>query len=183
MKALYPLRSVLLAVLMLSISSCSTEELSDITETSRLQVKISATDSNFDALFLDFKEIHLKMIDDESDPDCWWKVSSLSGVHNLSDLTSGNFALLADGVSAPSGMVYEIKIVLGDNNVLVKDGRRYELFTNVIQLQNLQMRTLTNFIENKTYVFNVEFNTAASVVQGPISDQFIFRPVVNFSFY
>ncbi len=169
-------------VLMITFSGCSTEGLMEDTELPRLQLRISATDSNFDALFLEFKEIHLKMIDDESDPNCWWKVSSRSGVQNLADLDSGQFAVLADGVSAPSGMVYDIKIVLGDNNVLVKDGQRIDLFTNIIQSQNLQMRTMMNFDENEVYVFNVEFKTEESVIPGPISGQFIFRPIVNFGF-
>ena len=171
-----------LTILMIAVTGCSETELLEETESARLQVKISATDSNYDAIFLDFKEIHLKMVDDERDPNCWWKVNSIAGVHDLSDLTSGSYALLADGVSAPSGMVYDIKIVLGENNVLVKEGQRYDLFTNVIQLENLQMRTLQHFDENTSYVFFVEFDATRSIVQGPINEQFILHPVVNFGF-
>ena len=165
-----------------SVISCSSDKLDDQLNSAQLQIKISATESVFDAVLLDFKEIHLKVIDDESDPNCWWKISGSPGLYNLNDLTAGNYAAISDGVPVPTGLIYEIKIVLGDNNLLVKDGEQYPLFTNIIQQENLQMRVLKQFDENSSYAFEVEFDALRSIIEGPISDQFILRPIVNFRF-
>ncbi|MBT8258397.1 MAG: DUF4382 domain-containing protein [Bacteroidia bacterium] len=173
----------LLAICLLSfLWSCSIDETFDPDDHATLSLKVSGSLGAYDNIFLEFSEVHLKVIDDESDPKCWRKISSFkSGIYDLNELVSGREADLLNSASVPSGQVFSIKLVLGENNYVIHDGERIELFTNSVQLEDLNMRLDKNFNRGRDYIMQVDFNANESIFEGPLDGQLILQPEVSFS--
>ncbi|MBT8253836.1 MAG: DUF4382 domain-containing protein [Flavobacteriaceae bacterium] len=170
-------------VILLFSFSCSTDQDFNLEDGATLSIKVMDAPGEYDNMFIELSEVHLKVIDDESDPKCWWGLNSTNpGVYDLQEFIAGNEVSLLNGVRVPTGEIYAIKLVLGDNNYVVKNGQRIDLFTNVIQLDQLKMRTDTQFIQGNNYEFLVDIDASRSVVEGPLDDQLIFRPVVRYGF-
>ena len=161
--------------------SCSTDQLSESSEKSFISVKVSASPSDFENLYVELSEIHLKVIDDETHPKCWLRISaSNSGIYDLNQLVSGNDVLLIDNSSAPTGSIYEVKLVLGETNYIIENNERIDLFTNVVLQEGLTIRLDTNFNQNETYNFILNFDGSNSVFETHIEDHYILKPSLSY---
>ena len=152
----------LLAIVLLT--SCSKEEESTPLDNSLVNVKLVGTDTQLGQLNLEILEVQLRVLEDETDPNAWISLNTMNtGVHDLTRFSGNHVLTLVDFEQVPAEFIYNIKIVFGDNNSVVKNNLEYVVdveseygyaSVNVLEKQ---------LVENKLYEFTVEMNIDDSV--------------------
>ena len=118
MKAQHFLFSLLLTTLAIAYISCKKEA-----STSTLQINLTDAPANYSEVNIDIKEIRVNFSDDSSG---WISLPTTAKVYNLLALQNNVQVLLATG-TVPTGMLKEIRFVLGSNNTVVDSTISYPL--------------------------------------------------------
>tara|TARA_R110001592_G_scaffold253287_6_gene516210 strand:+ start:781 stop:1362 length:582 start_codon:yes stop_codon:yes gene_type:complete len=178
--------SVFLSFLTIFLS-CSTDSLNfniqDIQlDKTTVSVDLVGNKANFDAVNIEVLDVQVKVIDDETIPDCWLSLNANSkGVYNLLDLTENSTAQLVSGLKIPAGEIYEIKLVLGSNNTIVINGETLPLVMNSEHAKGLVVRTIKTLEPGMDYSFSLNFDVKQSILETYIDNRVILRPVLNTS--
>lgn len=156
-----------LLVIML-LTSCSKEDESSPIENSLVNVKLYGTQTQLNRFNLDILDVELRVLEDETDPNAWLSLNAINtGIHDLTDFTDNQVITLVDFEQVPSEFVYTIKLVLGDNNTVVKNNIEY-----VVSIESEYGNASVNVIEkqlveNKLYEFTIELNIDESLSFSP----------------
>ncbi len=140
-----------LAVLVL-LSSCTKEDDSSALENSLVNVRLVGTQTQLSRFNLEILDVQLRVLEDETDPNAWLSLNAINtGIHDLTNYTGNELISLVDFEQVPSEFIYSIKLVLGDENTLIKNGVQYTVdveaeFSNA--LVNILEKQL---VENKLY--------------------------------
>ena len=95
------------------------------------------------------------------------------------ELTGGVTVLLADN-EIPSGFIGQIRLILGTNNTVVKNGITYPLNTPSAQQSGLKLQINQTLQPNVTYNFLIDFDVNQSVVvEAGNSGNFNLHPVLR----
>lgn len=111
----------LLFILIVSIgfTSCSKDDIDVDTDVTSVTVKLKSTTNTADKVYIDIEDVQLKVKDDDNSPNAWVSLDVMNqGVHNACDLSEDNPLLLVDDIETQANYVYEIRLVLGDNNFI-----------------------------------------------------------------
>lgn len=103
-----------------SFFSCSKENTSG---TSNLQVRLTDAPAAFDQVNVDIREVRVNFRDDSTG---WVSLNTNARIYNLLGLQNGVDTLLATG-AVQTGIVKEIRLVLGTNNSVVVGGIKFPL--------------------------------------------------------
>ncbi len=151
------LPTVILAFL-LAIASCSKNE-------GDAHVKFSLTDApsmEYSAVNLDVQGIQVGVGDVENVN--WTSLDLLNpGIYNLLDYRNGKTIVLADE-SFPAGRISQIRLILGENNSVVKDGIEYPLKTPSAQQSGLKFNLHQVLEPGMMYSFVIDFDASRSIV-------------------
>lgn len=178
MKSFKLYKTAALLSLVLFLQNCSSDAEDVLENNAEISIKILSARSDLDAVFIDLKEVHLKVIDDETNPQCWLRLpNSQSGIFNLLDIEDSIF--MVAGAEVDPQMIYDVKLVLGDNNYIIKDGQRYNLHTNIVLQQDLKQRFVSPLEKNKNYIYAIDFDVDASIYEGHIPEFYILEPKIN----
>jgi hypothetical protein len=80
----------------------------------------------FDSVFIDIREMEVKLEDDSLQNDGWVSVSIRPGVYNILRFRNGLDTLFATG-NLPNGMLRKIRLTLGTNNSVMKNNQSFPL--------------------------------------------------------
>ena len=176
----YVLSFSLMAFLLLSLSSCSSSD--DSAQTSRISVRMTDAPGDYDAVYIDVKDVLIKSTLDNNDNEGWVSIGDVQPkIYNLLDLTGGVNVLLADNV-VPSGFLGQVRLLLGDNNTVVKKGVTYPLKTPSAQQSGLKLKINQMLVAGATYDFLLDFDVERSiVVQAGNSGNYNLHPIVRVS--
>lgn len=117
MKKLIPILMLSLITVSAVVVSCSKND----NETSNLRVRLTDNPIDLDSVFVDVREVRVKMGDNAADSlnnEGWVTLTTNAGIYDLLSLQNGVDTLLAVG-TVPTGSVKEIRLILGDNNRVV----------------------------------------------------------------
>ena len=92
-------------------------------------VRIFLTDDQtpvFDSVFIDFQQLQVKVEDDTVSNDRWISLDIRAGVYNILRFRNGLDTLFASG-TLPNAKVKKIRLVLGTQNSVMKDGKTVPL--------------------------------------------------------
>ena len=160
-------------------TSCSKESTSFDVQQANISVKLFDAPGDFDKVYVEIKDVLLLIIDDKTIPNCWLSLNAKAGVYDLLDLTGGVEALLVDNLSVKTRMVYEIYLVLGDNNSIVTNGKTLPLFTPSIHQKGLQIRVEQDLKPNRDYTFLLDFDVDQSILKTNTPDYIILKPEIR----
>ena len=133
----------LLAIIL--FSSCSKEEESTTLENSLVNVKLIGTQTQLSRLNLEILDVQLRVLEDENDPKAWLSLNTINtGIHDLTDFTGNHVITLVDFEQVPSEFIYNIKIVLGDENSVVKNNIEY-----VVDIESEYENASVNILEKQ----------------------------------
>ena len=147
----------------LGLHSCSDDNPEN---TSRVQLKLIDAPG-------DYQEVNVEIIDvlyNSTENDEGWKSITEDDfspiIVDLTELIAGNELLLSD-VIIPSGMLQQIRLVLGDNNTLVVEGEAnpINLDTPSGQQSGLKLKTNTELEPGYSYTFILDWDVQKSVVK------------------
>lgn len=165
MTLFYNSKTLLISLLAIILfTSCSKEEESTTLENSLVNVKLLGTQTQLSRLNLEILEVQLRVLEDENDPKAWLSLNTINtGIHDLTDFTGNHVITLVDFEQVPSEFIYNIKIVLGDENSVVKNNIEY-IIDIESEYDNASVNVLEKqLVENKLYEFTVELNIDESV--------------------
>lgn len=166
MKYFRSFKSLLLsALLLIFLSSCSSEIGSESFENSLVSVKLKGTPSQFSAVNIEVLDIQFRVMEDETDPNAWISLNTINtGVHDLTSLAQDHVMPLVNYEEMPSEFVYNIKLVLGEQNTATHNG--IEHFLDITsEYQNASSNIIEKQLHKNTlYEFTIEFEIDNSVV-------------------
>lgn len=163
------------------IQACSKPEDSFLQEEkTSVAVTLSSTYASYDEVNIDVKNVLLKVIDNESDPNCWLSLNAdHPGVYNMLELAASGSTLIVDNRNIPEGLVYEVWLELGENNTLVKDGSTYELSTPHAHQSGLKIRSEMFLKANNSYSLELQIDLQQSIIETNTEGYFVLKPVLN----
>ncbi len=80
----------------------------------------------FDSVFIDLQRLEVKLEDDTLPNDGWVDLSIRAGVYNILRFRNGLDTLFATGM-LPNARIRKIRLTLGTQNSVMKDGQRFPL--------------------------------------------------------
>ncbi len=171
---------VLMLFFAVLFTNCSDENSFQDTEKARISVKLFDAPGDYEKVYVEIVDVLLLVIDDKTVPNCYLSLNAKAGVYDLLDLTGGVEALLVDNLNIPTGIVYEIRLLLGDNNTIVmNNGETLPLFTPNTLQTGLEIRINQLIKPNLDYTFLLDFDVAQSIVRTPTPDYIILKPEIR----
>lgn len=169
------LATAMIAILSFFAISCNNDD-APTQKTSSISIKLIDKPGDFDNVFIDVQAIQLKVNEDET-----INVTTNGGIYDLLELTGGISALLVDETEIPSGVLKEIRLILGEDNTVVKDGVTQPLRTPSAQQSGLKIKINQELLEGVTYNFILDFSVRESVVVAGNSGNINLKPVIRAS--
>jgi len=146
-----------------------------------ISIKLVDGPGNYDQVFVDVQDVMIKMNDNSDSEDGWQSVSTNSGTYDLLQLTGGQNAVLVDDYEVLAGELSQIRLVLGDENSVVKDGEEFPLKTPSAQQSGLKVKVNQTVEAGYLYAFVLDFDVSKSIVDAGNSDNIILKPVITAS--
>lgn len=168
------LLTTFLVFIMLAFVACSSNDES----TSKIIVTLTDSPGDYDEVNVDIQsiEVHQSQGNQQSG---WVELENVqAGVYDLLQLTNGVEAVLTE-TDFPSGRISQMRLVLGDNNSLVKDGQTIPLTVPSGAQTGLKLLINQDLSEGVTYTFQLDFDAAQSVVKSGGSELFVLKPVIR----
>lgn len=171
----------LLAIASFSVLFVACDDSDDTQQdgTSRVAVRMTDAPGDYDEVNIEVVDVMIKNSSDVSESG-WVSIGNINpGVYNLLDLTGGINVLLADN-QVNSGYLGQIRLVLGDDNTVVKDGVTYPLNTPSAQQSGLKVQINQTLQAGATYNFLLDFDVEHSVVvEAGGSGNYNLHPVIR----
>lgn len=164
-------------VVMLGFQSCNSD---DESNTARVQLKLVDAPG-------DYLEVNVVIVDiqyNNSDSEAGWasfgKPEDYPINVDLTTLIAGNNLLLADQI-VPSGMLKQIRLVLGDGNTLKIEGQEamMPLNTPSAMQSGLKLNMNATLEPGFSYTFILDWDVQKSVVMAGTSGMYNLKPVIR----
>lgn len=173
---------LMVAILLFAIlgfQSCS-DETEKLEKTSRLQLKLVDAPGDYEEVNVEIIDVLYNSTEDEGG---WTSLTpeDFTPIEvDLTELIAGNELLLSD-VIIPSGMLKQIRLVLGDNNTLVIEGEAevIDLDTPSGQQSGLKLKINTELEPGYSYTFILDWDVQKSIVKAGNSGKYNLKPVIR----
>ncbi len=151
-------------VALLLVCSCTKEDDSSPLVNSLVNVSLVGTQTQLNSFNLEILDVQLRVLEDETDQNAWLSLNAINtGIHDLTNHTGNELLSLVDFEQVPSEFIYSIKLVLGDENTVMKNGVEYTVNLEA-ENDNASVNILDKqLIENKLYDFTIELNIDESL--------------------
>ena len=119
MKQLIIYRQLFFLVLVLSFTSCTKDNIDDVNNATQITVKLKSSNQSLSKVYLDIEDVQIRTGENLDNTSSWKSLNTINqGVFNVSDFKEDNTLLLVDDFEVEATYVYEIRLVLGDNNFM-----------------------------------------------------------------
>lgn len=162
---------VLAAVLVGVIISCSKSS-----DKAVLQVRLTDAPGDFDKVLIDVQDVQIHVASNENE-GAWQSLDVNKKVYNLLDFRNGLDTLLGS-LELPAGKISQMRLILGANNKIVKNGIEYALGTPSSQQSGLKFNINAELVDGVTYKLYIDFDAAHSIVNKG-NGAFSLKPVIR----
>jgi hypothetical protein len=162
------------------LSSCEKAPLPGDYGSSELKVYLADAPGDYRALWLDVENIMVNVSNDTSGDSGWIDVPlTRKGRYNLLDFGNGRDTLVARA-NLPGGTLTQIRLILGDHNILVlKDGATIPLKLPSAQQTGIKLNVNAGLSPTTPYSMVLDFDVARSITVEGHSGTYIFKPVIR----
>ncbi|WP_430815161.1 DUF4382 domain-containing protein [Carboxylicivirga sp. RSCT41] len=150
----------LMLCLLVIFVGCKDDDNND--KMSSMEVRLTDSPAEYDNVWIDVEEVRINT--SSEDEEGWQTLSTEDGVYDLLELTNGNDTLIA-GEGLPAGQISQMRLLLGDDNTLVKEGTSYPLKTPSGQQSGLKFNINAELVEGVTYKIWIDFDAGRSIVE------------------
>jgi hypothetical protein len=172
--SLSPARLLGLSLLfVLAIAGCQKENSSQpndgLTTTLPTSVKVYLTDDQslvFDKVFIDLQKLEIKIEDDGVDSvDGWFSLNITPGIYDILQFRNGLDTLFATGTIPANRKLQKIRLTLGNNNSVEKDGKTYPLIVKDKDNEVIAKLESSNveFTSPDQFMFWIDFDAGRSI--------------------
>ncbi len=167
--------------------SCNTDDELDA-GSAKVNFYLVDAPGDFDEVWIEVIALRIKADDnnpdndpiDDSDESSWVEIPYEEGSQyvNLLDLTGENSQFLGTE-NFPEGEIDQLRLILGDDNYVVKDGKRANLKTPSAQQSGLKIKLNEDIEGGKSYDIVIDFDVEKSIVVAGNSGNIILKPVLR----
>ena len=185
-RSLQTLGAAVLALLVL-FTGC---DVNDEATNNKAQITVLLTDApgDFESVFIDIQEVQINANapgeDDNSDnedgeenDEGWITLNDDPVRADLLELRNGDTIQLG-GNALDAGNYNQIRLILGNDNEIIKDGQSFPLQTPSAQQSGLKLNIDANIEAGETYNLLVDFDAGRSIVETG-NGMFILKPVLR----
>ncbi len=175
---------MLMAVMLVGFS-CSDDDAPSSAD-ARINFYMVDAPANYDEVWIEVESIKVNVdkkgedSGNDSDESGWVEIpfQANSKYVNLLDLT-GNNSLLLGTEDFPEGKINQIRLILGDDNYVVMNGKRSELTTPSAEQSGLKIKVNQVIEGGMFYDLIIDFDAAKSIVSAGNSGKLILKPVLR----
>ena len=151
-------------ILAIGLSSCAKDEVNMDEEFSGITVKLKSTAGEFDKVFIDIKDVQLKVKEDDNPSNAWLSLNAINkGTYNVFDLTEDSALLLVNNFEMNSTYIYDIRLVLGENNFINIDNTLHNLDITELGNSNPSNLIKMDLIPNRFYEITIDIDIDKSL--------------------
>lgn len=145
-----------------------------------IQVFMTDAPANYESVVIDIEEIRIHENQNAGDDEDGWRTIRNEPLQvDLLNLTNGNMQFLGETDLDP-GTYNQIRLVLGDQNLLVMDdGQTVPLTTPSAQESGLKLDIDTEVESGINYILLLDFDASRSIVEAGNSGQYLLQPVIR----
>ncbi|MFY0625070.1 MAG: DUF4382 domain-containing protein [Reichenbachiella sp.] len=167
----------LLSLLSLTLFFTNCE--SDNNGAAKIQVSLIDAPADYEKVLIDIQDVQVNVSSDESDESGWQSLENAQpGVYDLLLLTNGEEAFLGE-IELPEGQLGQVRLILGDGNVVTVDGQDNDLTVPSGSQSGLKLNVNTDIEAGITYKLVIDFDAAKSVVMAGNSGMYNLKPVIR----
>ncbi|NER17254.1 DUF4382 domain-containing protein [Spongiivirga citrea] len=180
------IRSFLVLLTIATITACTDND--DKQEgTASIAVRLTDKPGDYDKVNIEVTDVLIKRAKADGDESLndeefgWESIGTVNtGIYDLLELTGGIDTLLVSG-DISAGKIEQIRLVLGDNNTVEKDGSVYDLKTPSAEQSGLKIKIDDIFEPGSTHNFLLDFDVSRSIIDAGNSGNLILKPVIRAS--
>jgi len=117
----------------------------------------------FDSVFIDLQKLEVKVEDSSLSNGGWINLSIQPGIYNILRFRNGLDTLFAGGM-VPSNRIRKLRMTLGNQNSVVKNGQTFPLRINNNDMQVVANLSDSNFdITSGQVLFWIDFDAGSSI--------------------
>ena len=143
-------------------AACSQKEASEsqpLNGNAVFQVRMTDNPAGYDAILIDIQEVHV-----HSNSSGWQVMQTNSGIYDLLQLTNGIDTVIAED-QLPTGIISQIRFVLGSQNQIVIDGDTLPLIIPSGATSGLKLNLHYELMPGISYSVLIDFDAAQSIHQ------------------
>lgn len=183
MNYLKQLKSFFLVIIAFVFIGCNNDSGTSSTQgTSKISIKLMDDPGDYDNVFIEIVDVKVKVNDESENENGWQSLEAINtGIYDLLELTGGLNVLLVDDYEIPSGMLNQIRLILGEDNTIVIDGETFPLRTPSAQQSGLKIKVNETLEADYGYTFLLDFDVDESIVMAGNSGNISLKPVIRAS--
>ncbi len=157
-------------------------------DTAKVNFYLVDAPGDFDEVWIEVIALRVKIEDEnpqndedmDDDESSWVEIPYEEGSQyvNLLDLTGENSQFLGSE-DFPEGEIDQLRLVLGTDNYVIKDGNRSDLKTPSAQQSGLKIKLDQDIEAGQTYDIIIDFDVKKSIVVAGNSGNIILKPVLR----
>lgn len=149
--------------------------------TSKIMVRLMDAPGDYDEVNIEVVDVLMKATTDSDDSKGWVSLGDIGkGTYNLLTLTGGVSLLIAED-QVPAGYLGQLRLILGENNTIKKNGIIHHLDTPSAQQSGLKLKINQTLMAGIVYEFMMDFDVNKSIVKAGNSGKFNLHPVITIS--
>jgi hypothetical protein len=175
--------AMLIAFVFVTLTACNKDEDSS-TGTANLNVFLKSTISQeksimaYEQVNLDIQDVYYHASTDSAETSGWQHLETNTGIIDLLKDTAEKDTLLAFDSVLQVQTISQIRLVLGSQNSVVKDGESYNLETPSGQTSGIKVQVHAELEAEKSYKILLDFDVYESVLETG-NGKFKLKPVIE----
>ncbi|MGB6269376.1 MAG: DUF4382 domain-containing protein [Olleya sp.] len=159
-------KTLLFSFLFLALlNSCSKElETETFENSSLINIKLKGTPSQFNEADIELLNVQFRVMEDPTDPNAWINVNpNALGTHDIASYINDQTIILADFEEFPAKYIYDIRLEVGFENSVKKNGIIYPVNIDTEYRQGFSNIIKKQLDANKVYEFLIEIDVDKSI--------------------
>jgi hypothetical protein len=162
---------VLMALFIIPFMFTACNKMDNSSDIAKIRFLLTDAPGNFQQVNIDV--LAIKVIVNDSIYD----LETSQGIYNLLDFVNGKDTVLVTD-EIPSGMLSQIRLVLGENNTVMADSVVSDLKTPSAQQSGLKLLVHEDISAGVAYTYVIDFDAARSIVKTG-NGKYILKPVIR----
>ncbi|MFP4844373.1 DUF4382 domain-containing protein [Winogradskyella sp. PE311] len=180
-------KQIIIVAFLVFVCSCSNSENSNNDGKATLSIKLVDEPGDYEHVYVEVIDVMVKYqndTDSDDDENGWESIGIINpGVYDLLELTGGVSLQLIDNEEVDTGLLKQIRLVLGDDNSVVLEGEDVPRSLNTPSAQQSGLKIMVNQEINSgfNYDFILDFDADESIVMAGNSGNINLKPVLRAS--
>lgn len=165
-----------LVSIIIAFTSCEADRKKTNISTPQLSIFLTDAPAEYEAVLIDLQDVMIKF---DGDSTVWEHLENIApGIYNLLELTGGVDTLIARS-EVDTGIIAEIRLILGSENSLVMAGDTIPLKTPSAQQSGLKIKINEELEGGAEYKILLDFDASKSIVKAGNSGKYLLKPVIR----